>query len=196
MNPNRNLTLFLAGYYNIFRYIWLYRNEEKQLTYNPHFAGGHPRAEGPFQKGVFKYIILSYLKDKPGYGYEIIRALEDHLHGLYVPSAGTIYPRLQMLESNGYLTSVLKEGKKVYSIKETGLQFLKENAEIGQEIEARLNTWAAPENAEARKRTMREFHRVSDALRWEVRRMSADKLQRVQDVLARTHNDIVDIIGD
>lgn len=166
------------------------------MTYNPHFPGGHPRAEGPFQKGVFKYIILSYLKDKPGHGYEIIRALEDHLHGLYVPSAGTIYPRLQMLESNGYVTSLLKEGKKVYSITEDGLHFLEENAELGREIEERMNAWAAPENTEARKRTMREFHRVSDVLRWEIRRMDADKLQRVHDVLARTHNDIVDIVGD
>jgi len=166
------------------------------LTYNSHFAGGHPRADGPFQKGVFKYVILSYLKEKPGHGYEIIRALEDHLHGLYVPSAGTIYPRLQMLESGGYVTSVLKEGKKVYSITEEGLHFLEENVDLGRDIEERMNSWAAPENAEARQRTMREFHRVSDVLRWEIRRMSADKLRRIQEVLARAHNEIVDIIGD
>ncbi|MCJ7743765.1 MAG: PadR family transcriptional regulator, partial [Dehalococcoidales bacterium] len=61
---------------------------------------------GPFRRGVFKYIILQYLKDKPSHGYEIIRALEERLHGLYVPSAGTIYPRLQMLEERGYVTSV------------------------------------------------------------------------------------------
>ena len=161
-----------------------------------HSFSGHPRGEGPFQRGVFKYIILQYLKDKPGYGYEIIRALEDRLHGQYVPSAGTIYPRLQMLESGGYVISVEREGKKVYSITDVGIRFLAENTELGQAIEDRLNAWASPENEDARKRTMREFHRVSDVLRWEIRRMDSSKLRRVQDVLARTHQEIVDILGD
>ncbi len=166
------------------------------MTFNTHATGGRLRGEGPFQRGVFKYIILQYLKDKPGHGYEIIRALEDRLHGLYVPSAGTIYPRLQMLESNGYVTSIEREGKKVYSITEDGLQFLAQNVELGRSIEDRLNSWASPENEDARKRTMREFHRISDVLRWEIRRMGASKLKRMQEVLARTHREILDILED
>lgn len=166
------------------------------MTLGGHLFGGHPRGEGPFQKGVFKYIILQHLKDKPGHGYEIIRDLEDRLHGLYVPSAGTIYPRLQMLESSGYVTSIEREGKKVYSITDTGLAFLTENEELGQEIETRLNVWAAPENTESRRKTMREFHRISDILRWEIRRMDQAKLKRVQDILVRAHNDIIDTLGD
>jgi DNA-binding PadR family transcriptional regulator len=166
------------------------------VTFGAHPFGGHPRGEGPFQKGVFKYIILQHLKEKPGHGYEIIRALEDRLHGLYVPSAGTIYPRLQMLEAGEYVTSVEREGKKIYSITDMGLQFLAENEEIGQAINDRLNAWARPENTEARRRTMREFHRVSDALRWEIRRMDTSKLERVREVLARTHQEILDILGE
>ncbi len=60
-----------------------------------------PQREGPFQRGVIKYIILDYLKDKPSYGYEIIRALEERFYGFYVPSPGTVYPTLQMLEEMG-----------------------------------------------------------------------------------------------
>jgi DNA-binding PadR family transcriptional regulator len=145
---------------------------------------------------VFKYIILQHLKDKPGHGYEIIRALEDRLHGLYVPSAGTIYPRLQMLESGGLVTSVEREGKKVYSVTEEGLRFLADNEELGQAIEDRLKAWANPENADARRRTMREFHRIADVLGFEIRRMDSEKLERVRNLLFRAHQEIQDILGE
>ncbi len=49
-----------------------------------------------FEKGDFKYILLDLLKEKPSHGYEIIRALEDRFHGFYVPSAGSVYPTLQL----------------------------------------------------------------------------------------------------
>ena len=166
------------------------------MTYGNHPFGAHFRGEGPFQKGVFKYIILQHLKEKPAHGYEIIRALEDRLHGLYVPSAGTIYPRLQILESGGYVTSVESEGRKVYSITDIGLSFLAENEQLGKAINDRLNVWASPENAESRRRTMREFHRVADALGWEIRRMDTSKLERVREVLAKAHRDIMDILGE
>lgn len=166
------------------------------MTFNAHPFGGHGRAAGPFQKGVFKYIILQYLKEKPSHGYEIIRALEDRLHGLYVPSAGTIYPRLQVLESSGLVTSVEREGKKVYSITEEGLRFLASNEELGRGIEERLKTWANPENAEARRRTMREFHRIANVLRWEVRRMDSSRLERVREILSRAHQEMLDILGE
>jgi len=168
----------------------------EKVTFGAYPFGGHPRGEGPFQKGVFKYIILQHLKEKPGHGYEIIRALEDRLHGLYVPSAGTIYPRLQMLEAGGYVTAVLREGKKVYSITDEGQRFLSENEELGQTINDRLDAWARPENAEARRRTMREYRRVSDALGLEIRRMDTQKLERVREVLAKTHQEILDILGE
>ena len=45
-----------------------------------------------FQRGDFKYLILDLLKDKPRYGYEIIRELEGKFHGFYSPSPGTVIP--------------------------------------------------------------------------------------------------------
>ena len=60
--------------------------------------------EKPFRHGIFKYIILRYLENSPCHGYEIIRAMEERFHGSYVPSAGTIYPRLRMLEEKGFVT--------------------------------------------------------------------------------------------
>jgi DNA-binding PadR family transcriptional regulator len=172
---------------------------ERELRHPPqsfHPYGGHYRGEGPFPKRGFKYIILQYLKDQPSHGYEIIRALEDRFQGLYVPSAGTIYPGLQILERDGFVTAVEREGKKVYSITPGGLRYLEEHTELGKVIDERLNSWASPEYADARRRAMREFGRIGDVVRWEIRRFDAAKLERVRAVLARAHQEIEDILGD
>jgi DNA-binding PadR family transcriptional regulator len=101
-----------------------------------------------------------------------------------------------MLESGGFVTSVEREGRRIYSITEGGLRFLAENEELGQAIEHRLRAWANPENAESRRRTMREFQRIADVIRFEIRRMDASRLDRVRGVLSRTHQEIQDILGE
>jgi DNA-binding PadR family transcriptional regulator len=155
------------------------------------FAGRnfYPRTKppaGPFRRGVFKYIILEYLKDKPQHGYEIIRALEERFHGLYSPSAGTIYPRLQRLEEIGLVTSIEQDGKKIYAITEEGLSFLSENSELEQAINDHLNDWFSVDNTDDMKKTMLEFGKLAELFRWEVRNMDSNKLGRLRDVLSRT----------
>jgi DNA-binding PadR family transcriptional regulator len=78
--------------------------------------------QSPFQKGDLKYVLLDLIKEKPRHGYDIIRALEEQSRGMYAPSAGVVYPTLQMLEEMGYTKSDQLDGKKVYSITEEGLQ--------------------------------------------------------------------------
>ena len=68
-----------------------------------------------FESGEVKFVILRLLKEKPRHGYEVIKALEEKLGGYYTPSAGTVYPTLQLLEDEGYVRAVETEGKKVYS---------------------------------------------------------------------------------
>lgn len=164
--------------------------------FNRHSFSTRPQPEGPFRRGVFRYIILQYLKDRPSHGYEIIRALEERFHGLYVPSAGTIYPRLQMLEERGYVTSVERDGRKVYTITDEGRRFLAEHSELEQEINDRLNDWKNPQNTEAIRKTMREFGRLAELLSWEARKMDSEKLERVREILSRAYEDIGDILKD
>jgi DNA-binding PadR family transcriptional regulator len=54
------------------------------------------------------------------HGYELMQALGDRFGGTYVPSAGTIYPRLGKLESEGLVTKVTDGRKTVYQITEAG----------------------------------------------------------------------------
>ena len=57
----------------------------------------NPRQPRLFKKGDLKYVILDIVKDYPVHGYDITTVLEERFHGLYSPSAGSIYPILQFL---------------------------------------------------------------------------------------------------
>jgi len=50
-------------------------------------------------------IMLALLKDSPRHGYDIIKSLQEHSSGLYVPSPGVVYPALTYLEDAGLAVS-------------------------------------------------------------------------------------------
>jgi DNA-binding PadR family transcriptional regulator len=96
------------------------------------------RRQQIFESGEVKYVILRLLKEKPRHGYEIMKALEERLCGWYTPSAGTVYPTLQLLEDQGYVRAVESEGRKVYHITPAGEAFLHEHREFTDDIFDRL----------------------------------------------------------
>jgi DNA-binding PadR family transcriptional regulator len=110
--------------------------------FGKHHFGFGPRSGdfwGSFNKeqrarrGDIKFFILEVLQEGPSHGYEIIRTLEERNNGMYKPSPGSVYPTLQMLEEGGYLSSEQVEGKKVYTITDTGRELLKERADRNPE---------------------------------------------------------------
>ena len=98
------------------------------------FMGRHGRGFGGgdrerlFDSGELRLVILALLAEKPSYGYEIIKAIEERLSGGYAPSPGVVYPTLTLLEEEGYATvSSAEGGKKLYTVTELGHEFLKAN---------------------------------------------------------------------
>jgi DNA-binding PadR family transcriptional regulator len=79
--------------------------------------GGH-RA----RRGDMTPIILELLKDKPMHGYEIISRLEAKSHGMWRPSAGSVYPTLQLLEEQELIVGSEEDSKKVYRLTDKGKQ--------------------------------------------------------------------------
>ena len=71
-------------------------------------------------RGDMGPIVLNVLLEKPMHGYEIIRHLEERSRGFWRPSAGSIYPTLQLLEEQDLVSSQELDGKKVYTITEKG----------------------------------------------------------------------------
>jgi len=100
------------------------------------FRGRGPRSwrRQWFGAGDMKYVILKLLRDKPRHGYEVMKELEERMHGCYSPSPGTIYPTLQWLEDEGLVVGREVEGKKVYEITDTGRKFLDEHKDIVEDI--------------------------------------------------------------
>lgn len=82
-----------------------------------------------FSHGRLRLYLLRLLDDGPKHGYELIRLLEDRFLGLYAPSAGTIYPRLQRLEAEGLVTHTAAGGRKTYEITEAGRAELRQRAD-------------------------------------------------------------------
>lgn len=54
------------------------------------------------------------------HGYEIIRTLGERSHGCWRPSAGSVYPILQLLTDQGFVTVSDEDGKKIYAITPAG----------------------------------------------------------------------------
>ncbi|WP_263353993.1 PadR family transcriptional regulator [Acidicapsa acidisoli] len=96
------------------------------------FMGRHGRGFGGdrerlFDSGELRLVILQLVAEKPSYGYEIIKAIEERLSGGYAPSPGVVYPTLTLLEEEGYATSSAEGNKKLYTVTELGTEYLKTN---------------------------------------------------------------------
>ena len=161
-----------------------------------HLHGHGLHRERRFEKGDIKYVILDLLKDKPSYGYEIIRALEERTQGMYAPSPGAVYPTLQMLEELGYVTGAERDGRKVYTITEAGRRFLNEGAAEVEGIHARMRHWHDPSDRRELHETMREVGNLLRLLGHEARSMDAQKLQRIRDVLTRARAEVDAILRE
>jgi DNA-binding PadR family transcriptional regulator len=77
--------------------------------------------------------LLTLLADQPMHGYELMQAIEQRFNGTYVPSAGTIYPRLAKLTEDGLITKAEAGRRTIYSITDAGREELrKRKDETGQ----------------------------------------------------------------
>ncbi|HTS87778.1 MAG TPA: PadR family transcriptional regulator [Gemmatimonadales bacterium] len=153
--------------------------------------GGRRRAQ-MFESGEVKFVILRLLKEKPRHGYEVIKALEERMGGCYTPSAGTVYPTLQLLEDEGYVRAVETDGKKVYHVTPEGERFLDEHRDLLDDIIARVRETVRDFAGGAMGDLHSAFARVATTTfkrAW--RRGPEDPaIQRVTEILRRAADDI------
>ena len=102
--------------------------------FGPRAWGGRRHRRQWFESGDMKYVILKILKDKPRHGYEVMKELEERMHGCYTASPGTVYPTLQWLEDEGLVRAQDVDGKKVYEITAEGTKFLDEHRDLVEDI--------------------------------------------------------------
>jgi len=152
--------------------------------------------ESAFQKGDLKYVILDLVKDKPRYGYDIIRALEERSYGFYKPSPGAVYPTLQMLEEMGYASSEERDGKRVYTITEEGLQFLVERKDLADEVRGQMKHRWSFRNIGRMAMVMKDYHALEHVLGRRLLGVEPEKIQRIREILSGAYKAIDDILAE
>ncbi len=89
-----------------------------------------------FGHGHLRLYLLHVLAERPMHGYEIIQALSDRFGGTYVPSAGTVYPRLGKLEADGLVSREADGRRTIYALTPGGRAELAARAHELEGIEA------------------------------------------------------------
>jgi DNA-binding PadR family transcriptional regulator len=88
------------------------------------FPGGFGGFGGPgggrARRGDVRSAVLRLLGETPMHGYQVIQELAARSGGAWRPSAGSVYPTLQLLEDEGLVASEETGGKRVYHLTEAG----------------------------------------------------------------------------
>lgn len=87
-------------------------------------VGGSPRAA----RGDVRAAVISLLAEQPMHGYQIIAEIGERSGGAWKPSAGSVYPTLQLLADEGLITAEEQGGRKTYSLTEAGVAASEEAA--------------------------------------------------------------------
>ena len=119
-----------------------------------------------------------------------MRSIEEKSQGTYTPSAGTVYPTLQMLEDR-QVRGVESQGRKVYELTDAGRGFLAEHqAEVNQAWEHFAQPAAVAKKRAASSRE--EVGGLARALFAEGRifRADAKQMARVRDILKNAREQV------
>ena len=71
-------------------------------------------------RGDVRAAIVALLAESPMHGYQLIREIEERTNGRWKPSAGSIYPTLQLLADEGIIQAHESDGRKTYSLTQSG----------------------------------------------------------------------------
>lgn len=95
------------------------------------------------RKGFLKFHILGVLRSGPTHGYEIMQRISRHTGHAWRPSPGSMYPALESLETEGFITCQGDGRRKIYSLTPKGEdimdQIQKKQQEQFQEMKAFLS---------------------------------------------------------
>ncbi|HUO22096.1 MAG TPA: PadR family transcriptional regulator [Caulobacteraceae bacterium] len=133
-----------------------------------------------FDQGDLRLVILQLISEKPRYGYDIIKAIEEKLSGLYSPSPGVVYPTLTLLEDMGLVEVQSGEGKKLYAITDQGRDHLKANEAAVQSLLERMQQAGAAYGGGA-PQILRAMENFKAALRLRLARgpLSEDEIKAI-----------------
>jgi DNA-binding PadR family transcriptional regulator len=156
---------------------------------------GHPgrrgRGGGRARRGDVRAAILTLLAERPMHGYEMIQEIDERSEGAWTPSAGSIYPTLQMLEDEGLISGEEVEGKRRFTLTAEGTAEQKEKAGEEAPWDA-VRADAAPEQIQLARSMKQLHHAIRQAF------VAADPAQqkRVRELLDETRRQIYAVLAE
>ncbi|MFT4113637.1 helix-turn-helix transcriptional regulator [Silvibacterium sp.] len=145
-----------------------------------------------FDGGDLRLVILSFIAEKPSHGYEIIKGIEEQMGGAYAPSAGVVYPTLNLLEDEGFATVSTDGGKKLYTITEAGRAELETNRSRIDQLLNRIREVGKAFGPGRSPQLMRAMHNFKMALRLRMAQgdMSREQVGRIAEIIDRASREI------
>lgn len=160
-----------------------------------HGRGHHHRGGGRvFDHGDLRWVVLGLLAEKPRYGYDIIKELEERVGGEYSPSPGVVYPTLTLLEEMGLAVVGEQTGnRKLYTLTEEGRAQHELNKPLIDAIMARIG--AASERRGPPPAIVRALENLTMAVRLRVRGQanSEEQIRAIADALDQAARTIEEI---
>jgi DNA-binding PadR family transcriptional regulator len=96
------------------------RRGREEFARSRGFGYGRGRGGPRARRGDVRAAVLALLAERPMHGYEIIKEVEERSEGAWTPSAGSIYPMLQMLEDEGLIRGEDSGGKRRFALTDAG----------------------------------------------------------------------------
>jgi DNA-binding PadR family transcriptional regulator len=147
------------------------------------FGGGRAR-RGDVREGV-----LRLLAEQPMHGYQIIQELSSRSGGAWSPSAGSVYPTLQLLEDEGLVVAQESGGKRVYSLTDAGRSTV---AELAQ----KPAPWEEAASADTGGDLRAQMPRIGAAV-WQIAMTGdADRIARAAEILNDARKKLYAILAE
>jgi len=126
---------------------------------------------------------------RPMQGYEMIQELEERTGGRWRPSAGSIYPTLQLLEDEGLATAEEVDGRKVYSLTDSGKKEAPERTE-GQ------RPWEEGDEGSPRFEVRSELFRTIGAAKQVARGDDDEQMAKAAEILKDARKKLYGILAE
>jgi DNA-binding PadR family transcriptional regulator len=147
-----------------------------------------------FDHGDLRYVLLGLIAERPRHGYELIKAIEEKLGGMYSPSPGVVYPTLTLLEELGYIRpeSAADSPRKQFVITPEGTAFLADNQAVVDQIFKRMAEVSQVYGGGPAPEIRRAMHNLEAALTIRLGRgpLDTDQVRAVTAILDRAAGEI------
>ena len=125
------------------------------------------------------------------HGYEMIKEIEERTDGAWTPSAGSIYPTLQMLEDEGLISGQEIEGKRRFTLTDSGRD--EQETRSGEQAPwDAVREGADPEQFKLRDSARKLHHSVGQVFH----AADEDQKRRVRELLDETRRRIYAILAE